>query len=205
MNAIRTSVVISFVMTCGCGVPKVTLPTATIQTNSTGQPGNAGSALANHTRSATTSVAEESPTKTEPRRQSKTIATDPETGALLVDFNELNVQSVLDISPSLSLPEWLKSLDGKLVRIQGHMYAPTQTTTFNRFLLVYCDPASKLATVSPYQSIDVTLVDGTMTTVPANDPLVEVVGRFRVHPEVEDGRLVSLFQLEDATLLATPR
>lgn len=70
----------------------------------------------------------------------KKFQTEPKTGALRVSFDDIDLLKVLNMEPVVAnadelMPDWLKGLDGKSVRIRGFMYPTYETEGIERFVL----------------------------------------------------------------------
>ena len=127
-------------------------------------------------------------------------------GALRVTFDDLDLLKVMNAEPvpvdvAEQMPQWLKDLDGKRIRIRGFMYPPPLEEGLRGFVLardnqICCfgrDPKR-------YDLIDVFMRDG-VTTKYIQNRSFDVVGMFRIQPEEAGGKLYQLYVLEDAVVI----
>lgn len=127
-------------------------------------------------------------------------------GAWRVSYDDIDLLKVLNMDPvppdaAAKMPEWLKGLDGKRIRIRGFMYPPFSQTGIHAFGLardnqICCfgrDPKI-------YDVFDVKMRDGVTTDYLPNRPF-DVVGVFHIRPDVEDGKLFHLYDMDDATVI----
>jgi hypothetical protein len=137
----------------------------------------------------------------------KTFRPEGDAGALRVSYDDIDLLKVLNMDPVLPdavtyFPAWLKSLDGRRIRIRGFMYPTFQQTGVHAFGLardnqICCfgrDPKI-------YDVFDVVLHEGATTNYIPNRPF-DVVGVFHIRPEVDGGKLYRLYEMDDATVLA---
>lgn len=137
---------------------------------------------------------------------SKSFPKDRQTSALRLAFDDINLLTVLNMDPVIPeavayMPDWLRSLDGERVRIRGFMY-PTFETKVERFTLLRDNkeccygPGAKI-----YDSIDVQMKPGTLANYVSDRESLEVVGRFRICMQAEQGYIMGLYVIEDATVM----
>jgi hypothetical protein len=137
----------------------------------------------------------------------KTFRPEGDPGALRVSYDDIDLLKVLNMDPVppdavTYFPAWLKSLDGRRIRIRGFMYPTFQQTGVHAFGLardnqICCfgrDPKI-------YDVFDVVLHEGATTNYIPNRPF-DVVGVFHIRPEVDGGKLNRLYEMDDATVLA---
>lgn len=137
----------------------------------------------------------------------KTFRPEGDAGALRVSYDDIDLLKVLNMDPVppdavTYFPAWLKSLDGRRIRIRGFMYPTFQQTGVHAFGLardnqICCfgrDPKI-------YDVFDVVLHEGATTNYIPNRPF-DVVGVFHIRPEVDSGKLYHLYEMDDATVLA---
>jgi len=126
--------------------------------------------------------------------------------AIRVTYDDIDLLKVLNMEPvtptaTTLMPPWLKSLDGKKIRIRGFMYPAFEQTGLTRFALardnqICCfgkDPKI-------YDLFPVKLREGKTTHYIENRPF-DVVGVFRIRPYDEDGKLLQLYRIEDAIVI----
>lgn len=201
MNAIRTSLLINVLLACGCGAT----PPEHVHTETTSKPNVSASPTGDEPADAATAIEEAAQRKFELLIPTKEFDKDPETQALLVTFDDLNLQKVLKMElvtedVASLMPEWMRSLDGKQVRIRGYMYPTFESENINRFTLI---DNNRIMNFGPgwqvYQCVDVTLKDGTTTNY-LDNRLFDVVGRFKIDLVKHEEQIVSLYRLEGAVI-----
>jgi hypothetical protein len=139
-----------------------------------------------------------------PTREFKTEG--PE-AALRVTYDDIDLLKVLNMEPVTPdapalMPPWLKSLDGRRIRIRGFMYPTFQESGIRGFGLardnqICCfgrDPKI-------YDVFDVALREGVVTDYISGRPF-DVVGVFHIRPDAEDGKLLRLYEMDDAIVIA---
>ncbi|MGQ0633835.1 MAG: hypothetical protein ACT4QC_04435 [Planctomycetaceae bacterium] len=144
-----------------------------------------------------------------PAKHRKFAAEGPD-GALRVGFDDLDLLKVLRMDPVTpdcveKMPEWLRGLDGKQVRIRGFMKPSMMVDHIPQFMLVrdtgLCcfGPKGKI-----YDMIVVTLNPGTTTDYIELRPF-DVVGKFRIELETleDEGQVLihQLYCLDDAQII----
>lgn len=126
--------------------------------------------------------------------------------AVRVSFDDFDLLKVLNMEPvpvdaADHMPDWLKGLDGRVVRVRGFMYPSFEETGIEQFLLardnqICCfgrDPKI-------YDLVHVRMKSGVTTRYIANRPF-DVVGVFRIKPAALDGRLAALYKIEEGTVI----
>jgi len=123
--------------------------------------------------------------------------------AVRVSFDDVDLLKVLNMDPVIPkapelMPDWLKELDGKRVRIRGFMIPPFSETDVRAFTLardtqLCCFGRNPL----PYDLIDVFLKEGAATEYIELRPF-DVVGVFHIGEEIEPGYLYSI---DDAVVI----
>lgn len=134
---------------------------------------------------------------------SKTFKAEGPEKALRVSFDDVDLLKVLNMDPVIPeapemMPDWLKQLDGKRVRIRGFMIPPFSETDVRAFTLardtqLCCFGRNPL----PYDLIDVFLKKDAATEYIELRPF-DVVGIFRIGEEIEPGYLYSI---DDAVVI----
>lgn len=149
------------------------------------------------------------PSEEKPKREIKLLipskkfkAEGPEK-ALRVSFDDVDLLKVLNMDPVIPeapemMPDWLKQLDGKRIRIRGFMIPPFSETDVRAFTLardtqLCCFGRNPL----PYDLIDVFLKKGAATEYIELRPF-DVVGVFHIGEEIEPGYLYSI---DDAVVI----
>ena len=137
----------------------------------------------------------------------KHLPTDRKTGALRLTYDDLNLLNVLNMDPVTPdavewMPEWLTSLNGRMVRIRGFMYPPFMAEDLDRFVLLRDNlkccygPGAKV-----YDFIEVHMKAGTTTDyIPLSRPF-DVVGRLKIDLQSAGDSIYSLYVLEEASVL----
>ncbi len=136
-----------------------------------------------------------------PHREFKT-----EAGALRVSFDDLDLLKVLNMEPVTPnapelLPDWMKSLNGKRIRIRGFMYPPFEETGLRRFVLARDNQICCFGrNPKVYDLIIVDMRDGVTTDYIPNRPF-DVVGVFHIDPTGDAHALDQLYKIEDAVVV----
>jgi hypothetical protein len=126
--------------------------------------------------------------------------------AVRVSYDDIDLLKVLNMEPVPAhavehFPEWLKSLDGKLVRIRGFMYPTYVATGLTEFALAR-DNGICCFVRQPkiYDIMTVQLAEGETTDYIANRPF-DVEGIFRIDPDADQPQLSRLYRIEQAKVL----
>ena len=137
----------------------------------------------------------------------KTFRPEGDAGALRVSYDDIDLLKVLNMDPVppdavTYFPAWLKSLDGRRIRIRGFMYPTFQQTGVHAFGLARDNQICCFGrNPKIYDVFDVVLHEGATTNYIPNRPF-DVVGVFHIRPEVDGGKLYHLYEMDDATVLA---
>ena len=99
------------------------------------------------------------------------------------------------------MPDWLKNLDGKRIRIRGFMSPAYESTGLRAFLLgrdnqACCFPGR----AKIYDLFKVRMREGKTTDFIDNRPF-DVVGIFHIDPVVEDNIFYRLYIIDDAIVI----
>ena len=127
--------------------------------------------------------------------------------SLRVSYDDIDLLKVLNMDPVLPdpqnyMPAWLKSLDGRRIRIRGFMYPTFQQTGVHAFGLARDNQICCFGrNPKIYDVFDVVLREGTTTNYIPNRPF-DVVGVFHIRPEAEDGKLYRLYEMDDAAVIS---
>jgi len=134
--------------------------------------------------------------------------TDPASGALELAFADLDLLKVLDMESVSedavsSIPEWMTSLDGQLVRIRGFMVPSYKDQGLTEFVLQRnWNTDFGFRPSKPYDIILVELQSGTTTDYVSISNSIDVIGRFKLDVQSDNGRVYQLYRIEDAKVVA---
>ncbi len=136
----------------------------------------------------------------------RSFQTDRETRSLRVSYDDLDLLKILNMEPvpadaAEHFPDWLRSLDGKQVRIRGYMYPTYQATGLTGFLIAR-DNGICCFVRQPkvYDIMSVRLAEGETTDYIEGRPF-DVVGIFHIDPLIEDDELLQLYRIDDARVV----
>lgn len=127
-------------------------------------------------------------------------------GALRVSYDDFDLLKILNMEPVTSdapelLPDWLRALDGKRVRVRGFMYPPFEETGLRGFVLARDNQICCFGrNPKVYDLVEVTMRKGVTANYIQNRPF-DVVGIFRIEPDLLDDELFGLYKLEDAIVI----
>jgi hypothetical protein len=137
----------------------------------------------------------------------KTFQRDAASKALRVSFDDLDLLKVLNLEPVTEngvalMPAWLKGLNGQRVRLRGFMYPTFEAEGIERFVLardnqICCfgrDP-------KVYDLVQVDMRNGKSTDYIPATRAFDVIGRFKIDVESEDGKPYGLYHIEDAEIV----
>ncbi|QDT88688.1 hypothetical protein [Gimesia algae] len=131
--------------------------------------------------------------------------TSPE-NALLVNYDDLDLLKIMNMEPVTPeapelMPEWLKNLDGKRIRIRGFMYPPFQQSG-NEYFLLARDNQICCFGKNPkiYDLFPVIMREGVTADYILNRPF-DVVGVFHINAESFDGELERIYTIDDAIVI----
>jgi hypothetical protein len=137
----------------------------------------------------------------------KTFRKEPKTGALRVSFDDLDLLKVLNMEPVTEnaaevMPDWLKGLDGKLIRIRGFMYPTFDTEGIEHFVLardnqICCfgrDPKI-------YDLVQIDMKPGKSTVYIPATRAFDVIGKFRIEMLAQEGKPYGLYVIEQAEVI----
>ncbi|MCH7685582.1 MAG: hypothetical protein IH899_02690 [Planctomycetes bacterium] len=126
--------------------------------------------------------------------------------AIRVSYDDINLLKVINMEPVTldapeHMPDWLKGLNGKRIRIRGFMSPTFEQTGLKVFLMgrdnqACCFPGR----AKIYDLFPVRLRQGKTTDFIDNRPF-DIVGIFSIKPWVEDDTLYQLYQLDDAVVI----
>ena len=131
------------------------------------------------------------------------------TSALRVTYDDIDLLKVLNMEPVPvdaveHFPDWLKSLDGKPVRIRGFMFPTFAATGLTAFTMAR-DNGICCFVRQPkiYDIIGVKLGEGITTDYIEGRPF-DVEGVFRIEPEADEHDLARLYRIENARVVGSP-
>jgi len=127
--------------------------------------------------------------------------------ALRVVFDDLDLLKVLNMEPvtpdaASLMPDWLRGLNGKTIRVRGFMYPPSFPDGITRFLLARDNQICCFGrNPKPYDIVAVTMKTDVSTHYIENRPF-DVVGTFHIEEQaLEDIETFSLYRLDDAVVI----
>jgi hypothetical protein len=141
----------------------------------------------------------------DPARPRQFVAEGPE-GALRISFDDLDLQKLINmenVTPDCveKMPQWLKDLTGKPVRIRGYMKPISIPENIPEFPLVR---STDMCCFGPkgkvYHMALVSLKPGTTTDYIELRPF-DVVGQFRIEMVQNDDLIILLYHLDDAKIV----
>ena len=131
------------------------------------------------------------------------------TSAVRVTYDDIDLLKVLNMEPvpvdaAEHFPDWLKSLDGKPIRIRGFMFPTFEMTGLTSFTMAR-DNGICCFVRQPkiYDIIGVKLGDGITTNSIEGRPF-DVEGIFRIEPEADEHDLARLYRIENAKVVGSP-
>jgi hypothetical protein len=129
-------------------------------------------------------------------------------GALRLTYDDLDLEKILNMkkavveAPKL-MPEWMKDLDGKKVRLRGYMLPTFEQDGIGRFILCR-DTGACCFGPNPtiYYLVEVTMKPGTTTSYIENRPF-DVEGTFKIDLQAipETGEVYKIYELRDAAIV----
>ncbi|QDU41136.1 hypothetical protein Mal4_55010 [Maioricimonas rarisocia] len=127
-------------------------------------------------------------------------------GALRVSFDDLDLLKVLNMDPVTAdapnlLPDWMRELDGKRIRLRGFMYPPPLEKGLPGFVLARDNQICCFGrNPKPYDILPVQMRSGVTTDYIQGRPF-DVVGVFHLRPDIEDGDVYQLYEIDDAIVI----
>jgi len=126
--------------------------------------------------------------------------------ALRVSYDDIDLLKVINMEPVTPnapelMPQWLKDLDGKRIRIRGFMYPPFQQTG-NEFFQLARDNQICCFGKNPkiYDLFPVVMREGVTADYILNRPF-DVVGVFHIKAETLDDELHRIYLIDDAIVI----
>ncbi len=136
----------------------------------------------------------------------KTFVTEGAEKALRVTFDDIDLLKVLNMDPvppdvADHLPGWLSGLNGERIRLRGWMFPPSREDGISRFMFVRDNGICCFGRrPQVYDKVAVSLKDGLTTRYIQGRPF-DVIGVLSVEADVEDGEVIWLYALSDATVI----
>lgn len=127
-------------------------------------------------------------------------------GAIRISYDDIDLLKVLNMEPvptdaEKHFPDWLKDLDGKRVRLRGFMYPPFLMEGIRSFFFARDNQICCFGrNPKIYDLFPVSMRDGVTTHYIQNRPF-DVVGVFRISFEELDGKLVKIYEIDDAIVI----
>lgn len=127
-------------------------------------------------------------------------------GALRVSYDDLDLLKVLNMDPVTRdavkfMPEWLRNLDGKRIRVRGFMYPTFTESGIDHFILARDNQICCFGrNPKIYDLIDVTLQPDRTTNYIQGRPF-DVVGTLHIDLQDSGGELLGLYFIDDAILI----
>jgi len=125
---------------------------------------------------------------------------------LRVSYDDIDLLKVMNMEPVTPnapelMPQWLKDLDGKRIRIRGFMYPPFQQTG-NEFFQLARDNQICCFGKNPkiYDLFPVVMREGITADYILNRPF-DVVGVFHIKAETLDDELQRIYLIDDAIVI----
>jgi hypothetical protein len=127
-------------------------------------------------------------------------------GAIRLSYDDIDLLRVLNMEPVTGqaltmMPDWLKGLDGKKVRLRGFMYPPYSETDLSEFAFArdnqICCFVKK---PKVYDVFGVHLREGELTDYIQNRPF-DVVGVFHIVPDATEWPLGGMYRIDDARVI----
>jgi len=188
--------------------PEVKLPGPTASNTATSRvaAGSANPAATKPTSSGAPIKNAASPRKVQVLVASRNFRPEGSEGAWRVSYDDIDLLKVLNMDPvtpnaASLMPPWLKNLDGHRIRIRGFMYPTFQQSGIRAFALARDNQICCFGrNPKIYDVFDVLLRQGVTTDYIPNRPF-DVVGVFHIRPDVQNGELYHLYDMDDATVV----
>ncbi|MEQ9411518.1 MAG: hypothetical protein RIK87_27640 [Fuerstiella sp.] len=168
--------------------------------------GTTGEAPANQDQAAVDGATSSTPREIKLLIPEKRFRPEGDAQALRLSYDDIDLLKVLNMEPVPAdaveyFPDWLRSLDGKRIRLRGFMFPTFVATGITNFGLAR-DNGICCFVKQPkvYDMIEVSLADGESTDYIENKPF-DVEGIFRIDPDADDNELFQLYRIEDAIVL----
>ncbi|RLS55731.1 MAG: hypothetical protein DWH91_08505 [Planctomycetota bacterium] len=152
-------------------------------------------------------LGEESPVNTTtPDKSEQSFVVEGPNAALRVKFEDLELRQrlgldKLPVDVEQQLPQRLKTLDGKVIRIKGEMFPPPTESGLTAFAFQkYVSLTSFGRPVHADEKIGVRMREG-VTTDYIQSRQFDVVGKLTIKPRVRNKELMYLHVIEDAVVI----
>lgn len=125
--------------------------------------------------------------------------------ALRVSYDDLDLLKVLNMEPVTDqcvelMPDWLKNLNGKKVRIRGFMYPTFEASGITEFVLARDNQICCFGrNPKVYDLIGIKMANGKTTNYIPNRPF-DVTGTFVIEKTSAEGEIFGLYWIRDATI-----
>ncbi|MEX0715113.1 MAG: hypothetical protein WD066_00930 [Planctomycetaceae bacterium] len=138
----------------------------------------------------------------------KTFKVEGPQNAIRVHYSDFDLLEVLNMAPVPAnaveyFPSWLNELDGRRVRVRGHMFPTYLDEGIKGFLLARDnDICCFVRTPKVYDVLTVKMREGVTTRYIPSIQAFDVVGTFRISPFSFEGKeLDYLYAIEDAVVI----
>ena len=137
----------------------------------------------------------------------KKFQTEPKTGALRVSFDDLDLLKVCNMEPVVEnavdfMPDWLKGLNGKTVRVRGFMYPTYETEGIERFVLARDNQMCCFGRdPKVYDLIQIDMKPGKTTSYIPATRAFDVVGTLKLQMLSQDGKPYGLYIIDQAIVI----
>jgi len=128
-------------------------------------------------------------------------------GALRINYDDLDVKKLLNLDnvfpgTAEKLPEWVKVLHGKTIRLRGYMKPGFQADDISQFVFARDTGACCFGPNLRFDYLITVTMAGDKTTSLRELRPFDVVGKFRIElAQLDDGTIYGLYHIDDATLL----
>lgn len=147
------------------------------------------------------------PHKIELLVKEKTFQTESRTGALRVSFDDLDLLKVLNMEPVVDnavelMPDWLRGLNGKQVRLRGFMYPTFDTEGIEQFVLARDNQICCFGrNPKVYDLVQINMKAGKSTYYIPATRAFDVIGKFKIEMQSNDGQPYGLYMIDNAEVI----
>jgi len=126
--------------------------------------------------------------------------------AIRVSFDDIDLLRVINMEPVTAnapeqMPQWLKQLDGKRIRIRGYMYPAFKDTGLTAFMIARDTKTCCFGSFAKlYDRFLVKMRKGVTTDYFLLRPF-DVVGVLHIDPRADEGELYQLYRIDDAIII----
>lgn len=134
----------------------------------------------------------------------------PKKALRLESFDDIDLEKVLNtktltVDLPNQMPDWLKDLNGKRIRVRGYMHPASAFTSEGIKRFTFCRDTSACCfgpDPTIYYLIQVTMKSGTSTEYVEREAF-DVEGTFRIEPIVQErsGQIAEFYHLDDAQIV----